>query len=362
MKKEYILFLLLVIVIFAGADFIEVRKGSQKNAKTVTLSVQFVKSTISAEGAVTAEDQAKLSFQTPGKLIYLPFKEGDTVYEGQTIASLDTYVLRQQLQLAANAYEATKNNTDQAIENYQAGIIEGQQRYSLDTSNKSGYAAIPEATVIYDAVQRIVDNDLLTQKSAQINVDLANYAVQLSGLTSPVNGIITHEDVTVPGVNVTTLTSFTVADPNTMVFRANIPAVSIYYVSEGATATLAIDGIQDKLQGTIVKIYPSKVTLQSGEEVYQADIASDQLKGMGKLEASGTAIINTNAKNVALVPAWTVLSGKYIWIDNNGVPVLKQVTTGQIHGNEIEITGGLSPSDNVLIDPKFVSSQKYQLL
>jgi hypothetical protein len=73
-------------------------------------------------------------------------------------------------------------------------------------------------------------------------------------------------------------------------------------------------------------------------------------------------MISTNSEHVALVPAWTVLGGKYIWIDNNGTPELRQVTAGKIHGSEIEITGGLSPDDQIIIDPKFIPSLKYQLL
>ena len=78
---------------------------------------------------------------------------------------------------------------------------------------------------------------------------------------------------------------------------------SMYYISEGSTVTLAINGVQNKLQGTVVKIYPSKVTLANGQSVYQADIASDDLKRQAKLDQSGTAIISTHAQHVALVPA-----------------------------------------------------------
>jgi hypothetical protein len=153
-----------------------------------------------------------------------------------------------------------------------------------------------------------------------------------------------------------------VADPDTIVFRANVPTGSIYYISEGSPAELAIDGVQNKIQGTIVKIYPSKVTLPSGQAVYQVDIAGDELKSQAKLDENGTAIISTGAQHVALVPAWTVLAGKYMWVDKGGSPKLIQVTAGKIHGNEIEITGGLTPQDKIIIDPKYISTRYYTIL
>ena len=147
-----------------------------------------------------------------------------------------------------------------------------------------------------------------------------------------------------------------------MVFRANIPTQNIYYISEGSSVSIAVDGIPDKLQGTVIKIYPSRVTLPSGETVYQVDIASDQLKKLAKLDETGTAIISTNSENVALVPAWTVLAGKYIWVNNTGTPELRQITAGKIHGEKIEILSGLTPDDKIITDPKFIPSLKYQLL
>ena len=83
---------------------------------------------------------------------------------------------------------------------------------------------------------------------------------------------------------------------------------------------------------------------------------------LAKLDATGTAIISTNSENIALVPAWTVLNGKYIWVNNDGNPVIKTVTVGKIHDNEIEIISGLSSDDKIIIDPKSIPSKIYQLL
>ncbi|MGD0523456.1 MAG: efflux RND transporter periplasmic adaptor subunit, partial [Candidatus Microgenomates bacterium] len=331
---------------------------SHPDSKLVTTtSVEFVSSVITADGSVTAQNQATLSFQTSGKLVYLPFKEGDKVFAGQTIAKLDTYALQRQLTAALNTYRATRDTFEQSQENAGDNILKTQ--ISPTYSNVNG---IDNSTAVNQAIQRIGDQSQASLDNSVVNVELANYALQLSTLTSPLGGIITHEPVTTPGINITPATAFTVADPDSMVFRANVLTQDIYYISEGSTVSIAVDGIQNKLDGTVVKIYPSKVTLSNGKSVYQIDIESDGLKKLAKLDQTGTAIINTNSENVALVPAWTVLAGKYIWIDNNGTPDLREVTAGKIHGNKIEITGGLTSTDKIIVDPKFISSLKYQLL
>lgn len=367
-KKKVIILIISILLIGIGI-FIYVEKRIPfispqflaEASKTVT--VKFVSSTITADGSITAQNQAKLNFQTGGKLVRLPFKEGDTVSYGQTIAQLDTYALQRQLTAALNTYRSTRDTFDQTQDNNKDNILKSQQMVQSNLIVWNGVSGpFDRDNVINDYVKRLVDQSQAALDNSVINVELANYALQLSTLTSPLNGIVIHEDVTVPGINITPLTTFTVADPDSMVFRANVQTESIYYVSVGSTVAMAVDGIKEKVNGTVMKIFPSKVTLSNGQSAYLVDIASDELKKLGKLDMTGRAIISTNAQNIALVPAWTVLGGKHIWVDNNGTPELKTVTTGKIHGNEIEVTSGLSPNDKILVNPKYIPSLKYQML
>jgi len=362
MKFKKIAFIVLAITLLVeGGIFLNMTVlSSAANRERNTMEAKKVSSVISADGAVTAQNQATLHFQIAGKLVSLPLKAGDNVSVGQTIAQLDSYALQKSLQLAANAYQITKNSTDQTNEYKQTGVLEGQQRLALDVSNRNSYQNSTEVQIIDDNVKKIVDNSLLAQNSAQIGVDLANYAVDLATLTSPLTGVVTHEDVTVSGVNVTTTTSFVVADPTSVVFRANISENDIDYVSLGAKAEIATAG--KRMQGTVVKVFPAKVTLANGQTVYQVDIQSDDLKGI-RLDQSGTAFIMSNARdNVTLVPMWTVLHGKHVWVSNNGETILREVTVGRVHGTDIEILGGLKDGDKVITDPKSISSKKYLLL
>jgi len=357
-RSKLILVFLIILLVVGGITLgyknLIVSSGLG-SGRTTTTSVRFVTSTIVADGAVTAENQATLSFQTSGKLVYLPFKEGDAISAGQTIAQLDTYALQRDLTLSLNAYRSTRDTFDQTQQNLQDNLLNSQV-----TSTYSN--AMDNITAVNDAIHRIADQAQAGLDNSVINVELANYALQLSKLTSPLKGIITHESVTTPGINITPATTFTVADPATMVFRANVPTQDIYYISEGSSVSVAIDGLQNKFDGTVTKIYPSKITLPSGEAVYQVDIESDKLKKIAKLDDTGTAIISTNSENVALVPAWTVLSGKYSWVDVGGTPELKEVTPGKIHGDEIEIINGLTPDDKIITDPEYIPSLKYTLL
>jgi len=364
MKKIYIFAVVGVLAILSLIGFILKRQYSTPPSQaqsTTTTSVQFVSSKISAEGSVIAQNQAILHFQIGGKLNWLPFKEGDSVKVGQTVASIDSYTIQKQLEAALNSFRSVRNTFDQTKDNVQDNVQKAQLTNPYDYYSKAGMGDTKESA-INDTIKRIVDQNQASLDNSVINVQIANNAFQLSTISSPINGILLHEDVKVVGLNITPTTSFIVADPSTTVFRANVSVNNINYIVLGSTAEVAIDGIQDKIIGTVVNIYPSKVTLANGQSVYQVDIQSDELLKLAKLDQTGTAMIKTNSETVALVPAWTVLEGKYIWIDRNGKPQLKTVRTGKIHGQEIEIISGLTSQDKIIINPEYIKSLFYKSL
>jgi len=370
-NKKFLGISIFSVLAIVGLIFVSVQLQHPANAAdSQSAQVKAVDSTVVADGVVTAQDQATLHFQTGGKLVSVPFKEGDKVYQGQTVAQLDTYDLQRQLTIALDTYKSTRDAFDQNQQNNQNSVSVNEQQATLKLAGAGSAANLDQpygtnstgTNFIDQAVQRIADESQQGLNTSVANVEITNYAMQMATLTSPLDGIVTHEDVDVAGQNVTPATSFVVADPTTNIFKANIPASDIDYITEGMNASIMLDGSNNKINGTIVKVYPSKVTLPTGESVYQVDIQSDQITASSKLDQGGTAIIMTNAENLTLVPAWTVLSGKYVWVENKGKVVLRTVTTGKVHGQQMEITGGLDSNDRVITDPKMIPSKEYPIL
>jgi RND family efflux transporter MFP subunit len=364
-NKELLRYIVATIfVVLIGIFTVIFFANAQQVPQTETANVQTVSQNLVETGNLQPQTQAILNFQIGGKLVYLPFKQGDTVSQGQTIASLDTYALQKQLQIAANSYQTSQNSANQALDNQQAGVAEGQQRTVLDTTNKNSYSSLPEDTIIYNNVKRIVDNATLAQNSAQINVDLANYTLSLASLTSPINGIVLREDVTTAGVNITPVTSFVIADPSSMVFAANVRQQDIDFISVGNKASVLLDSASGQyVDGVVDRIYPQQTTLSNGDQVYRVDIKINNLPTTAKFYQSGTVLIKSNFnQKVILVPSWTILSQNYVWVVVNGKPILKKVSIGNTINGQTEIWSGLSESDKVITNPKAIISNRYQVL
>jgi RND family efflux transporter MFP subunit len=356
-KPKNFLFVALIYAIsvgIIGGSLIVFKSHADEKAESI--AVRSVSSDILASGTVTAQNQATLHFQAGGKLASLPVKEGDTVKQGQTIASLDTYTLQKQLTSALNTYRSTRNSFDQSQQNQNNSVLQVQQSKTTFQDINAGRSYLD------DVAKRIVDQNQANLDNSVIQVELANYAIQLSTLTSPINGIVTHMDVTTPQVNVSPATSFVIQDPSSAVFRAYVAESDIDYVSVGSVVTIKLDN-EREFAGTVDKVSADKVTAADGSSAYEVDVTSPEMQAQSKIGQSGSVIIKSNTQsNVSLVPTWTVLNNGSVWVLEHGKAVLKPVTVGKTHGDMREITGGLDPDDQVILNPASIAAGKYPLL
>jgi multidrug efflux pump subunit AcrA (membrane-fusion protein) len=358
---RYVVITIFVVAIGIFAVTFLANAASPQKAETV--DVNSISEQILATGSIAAQNQAVLNFQIGGKLIYVPFKEGDQVYQGQTIAQLDASDLQRKLQLALNTYQSTRDSFDQTKDNSQTKVLQGSQQFVLDTQNKAGVSGQGETDIINNTVTRILDQNQANLNISVLNVQLANSAMQLSTLTSPINGIVLHEDVTTAGVNITPATSFVVADPNSMVFSANVRQQDIDFISVGNTVNVSLDAMKGQsMQGVVDKIYPQKIVLLNGDQVYRVDIKVNNLPSSVQFGQSGTVLIKSNFnQKVILVPSWTVLSDSNVWVSSNGKPVLKKINVGDTINGQTEVLGGLSDTDKVITNPESIISKLYSI-
>jgi membrane fusion protein, multidrug efflux system len=327
--------LISIIAIFGSLIFFKVSSA----AKTETLKVKSVDSVLQADGTVTPKNQAVLHFQTSGKLIYLPFKVGDHVFQGQIVAKLDTSKLEANLRQAQQNYVAAKAISDKYYDGRDSNAAESYD----DKIKRTGIDA--------------------TKNIAYDNVVKAQQDLTDATLISPIDGIILQEDVDTVNVNVTSATGFTIADPSSLVFRANVLENDIDFISVGNKTNISLGESSISIQGIVGKIYPDKVVSSTGQKVYLVDIETEKADQLNNIRQSGIALIQSNSKeNVKLIPTWTVLNHDQVWVLSNGKTILRNVTVGKIHGEMTEVLNGLEAQDEVITNPESIAANKYKIL
>jgi multidrug resistance efflux pump len=316
-----------------------------------------------ADGMVRSQNETTLHFALGGKLTYLPFKEGDHVEKGQTIAAVDTYVLQRQLTAALNAYRSTRDSFDQQNDNTADNYLNAQQAnpYPYNYWNLAGINGDSRNVSISNMIKRLDDQAQAGLDNSVIQVEIANYALSLASIQAPFSGVITHMDVGSPGVMIGATTGFTVVDTDAYVFRANVAENDINFIAENSPVTVQLTGNDQKFEGIVSKIYPDKVALPTGENVYQVEIESDGMAKVAKYRQDGNVLMkNKYERTVVLVPNWLVLSKQHIWVKENGKPVLKNVTIGNTFGENVEVFG--LTNEDVIVNPQGIVSTKYTIL
>ncbi len=302
--------------------------------KTLTEKVQKGKltQTISITGNVEAQNIASLTFKAGGTLVYLGAKEGDSVSAYQTIAVLDQ--------------RTVQKNLEQALINY------SEQRNTFDQTRDSNQNRTPDQA-LSDAMKRILQNNQYDLNKSIVSVELQDLAKQDSVITTPIAGIVTHEDARQTGLNITSLTTFTVVDPASLDFEMDADEADVGKIKNGDRISVVLDAYPDQtLYLSVDTIDFVSHTTSTGGTAFKvkAKLKSSDISKF-RIGMSGNAdIITFEINNVLSVPSSAILNGNKVYVLKNNKFEGRTVKTGLETDLRIEIQSGLSENDEVAID------------
>jgi len=290
---------------------------------------------VSASGTVQSENQIDLKFQTSGLLTWVGVKEGDRVQKWQAIASLDKRELQENLLKALRDYS--------------------KERWDFEEANKVTY----KDQIITDTIKRVLEKNQFDLDKAVADVEIKDLAIKLSTLVSPIAGIVIHIDIPVAGVNITPATAvFTIADPSTMKFVANVDEADIGKVRIGQKAEITLDAYPDeKIEGTVGKIAFASVTTKGGGTAYPVEIYLPENKDLQfKVGMNGDLEITiAGAKDVLSIPTESITekdNKKFVRIIQGRQIKQVEVKTGLVTETETQITEGLIGGETIIVRAK----------
>lgn len=329
-------FALVIILLIGGITFWSTRVTSQKTAASITTAkvkrADFVK-TITSSGKTKADKSVDLKFQTSGKLTWVGVKEGDTVKAYQAIAKLDTREVQKNLEKALRDYSNERNDFEESR----------QVTYGFK-----------KTTDVNDTIKRILEKNQWDLEKAVMDVELKHLAVEYATLVTPIAGIVTHMDTPVAGVNITPATAvFTVIDPTTIMFEANIDEIDTGSVSLGQSAKVTLDAFPDRiLEGTVSAIAFSAQTSAGGATVFPVRILLPNIPSL-RVGYNGDVAIEVERRPDALVVPVAGIrekdGTKYVYLKNGTSYKKVPVMTGPSSDDDITITDGLQPEDEIVI-------------
>lgn len=352
-KKLSMICGLVIIVIILGL-FFGIFKSSNANNQPTTVSVDTANlaSTITESGDVEAQNQANLTFLASGRIAYLGVKEKDQVKKGDILANLDITIASHSVTAANAQYRSAQSALNKVLDDIHlfqygnGGFANVGSANETQTQTTQRQQAEEAVNVAYD------------------NLQSAKKQLELQSIVAPFDGKVLSIQNISEGTNVspTSGSTITVVGGGELKFVANVLEQDINQIHEGLPVTIKLDAKKDlNLSGTVKNIAAGKTTLPDGRTVFKVDIQSSDLQTNIQAGQSGNIEISINQTG-ANVPSWTVLANKYIWVISGSKAVLKEVKVGTTVDSKTSIISGLSPNDQIILNPEIIAKNKYKLL
>lgn len=334
--QKYWKWIAVIVVSIVGIALWQQYSANQRSVASVsTAKVKrgtFIKS-ISSSGKTKADKSADLKFQTSGKLAWVGVKEGDMVKAGQVIATLDNREVQKNLEKALRTYSSERNDYEQTW------------RVTYDGKQPND--------AFNDTIKRILQKNQWDLDKAVLDVELQSLAVEFAALASPITGIVTHIDTPVAGVNITPASAvFSVADPKSLVFDANVDETEVGSLSMNQPAEIRLDAFSEStFSGKVSYISYASETSAGGATVFPVKIAFDEPQNL-RIGLNGDISIEVAREpDVLMVPIESIREdsdGTFVYRKTKTGYAKTRITTGQRNESSIVVTSGLSSGDTVV--------------
>jgi RND family efflux transporter MFP subunit len=323
-----------LILALGGYWYVTQNRQEEADYSVVKPEVRDIVQALSVSGRVDAERKAQLKFAGASRLTWVGVKEGDQVKKWQGIARVDTRTLQKQLAMAQNTHGKTFRSFENTLD-------------SVDYYSQSG---------LTESERRTAESAQLDISSSALNVEIADLAIQLSLLTSPIDGIVTRIDQPNVGATVMVTDIFEVIDPQSVYFAVVVDEEDIGSLAATQSAVIALDAYpEETVTSQVYRIGFTPTLSESGGTGYEAmlTLPVDNTGRRYKMGMNGDAeIILDRREQVLAVPVDALIEREgitYVEILKDKERERVEVGIGIDDGNWVEVTAGLTVSDQVVI-------------
>ncbi len=294
------------------------------NAVTLTLSPTTITDRINLPGVVEPWTRLSLMAKLNGSITEVVVDEGDRVKKGDILARIEDADFRIALERAAAAYDLAKAEYDRDKSIYDKGVI-------------------PTATM---------DTNRTKMQQAKADYQNAKLLLSRTTVTSPMDGIIRRMDAKV-GLQLS------IGDPIAEILETDrmkgvigIPESDVTAVRELENVELTVQALDDRVitgKKHFLSPAPENIARLYNLELEIENKDGEVLAGM----FVRADVVKKEIKDTLTVPFYSVISRndeQYVYVDEEGVAIKKNVRLGVMEKWMVQVTAGLEPGDRILVE------------
>ena len=212
-----------------------------------------------------------------------------------------------------------------------------------------------------------------TLRSAELNMDNLQEAMNNYTVTSPISGTIIEKNAKAGDALTAGADLCTIYDLSYLVMVINVDELQVSNVSVGQSVQVTADAVPDKTYtGTVTRV-SMKGSSNGGTTTYPVTVRIDETEGLRPGMNANAEIVIAEAKNALAVPNAAIVRGGYVLVTKdspsaaNADPEMEapdgyvyvDVKTGVSDDDYTEILDGITAEDTIAYDPNSVSDSYY---
>ena len=359
--KSFRSYFYFVTVLFAFAGLTACSKKTEQSSATPELvrgvhafsaTTQKLPETVDAVGTVRAIESSTLSSQVMGTVTNIAVREGDRVRAGQVLLSIDAAQLSSQADRAHAAALATGQQVA-AAESDATLAASTLKRFEMLKAQKS---VSPQE---FDEVQsrsQAAAARLAMVRSQEAEAKAAEAAARtMQGYTrirAPFDGIVIERKVDPGAMAMPGTPLLTVEKAAPLRLEVSVDESLLSSVRIGAGIAVVIDTLgASAVKGKVAQIVPA------ADPASRSFLVKIDLPSLPGLHSGmfGHAMLERGTADVLMIPRSAILArgsmqGVYV-IGQNQIASMRYISTGNSHGDQVEVLSGLSVGESVVDSP-----------
>ena len=352
-KSKYFIYALIVFIIIVAGYFVigSFTKSAIEVKLTTVIKQSPAKSNavLTASGYVVAQREASVSSKGTGVLEYLGVVEGDKVKRGQIIAKLDDRDIvaqldqaKSNLQLYQAQFKETENNYNREKELFDRGLSSQQDLDQAESNYKTLLANIDIAKAGIRVAEVALENMIIR---APFDGTVLTKNAEVGEIVAPFSASTTSRAAVV-----------TIADMTSLMVETDVSESNIEKIKQDSDCEIVLDAYPDKsYQGYVFKVVPtadrSKATVlvKVGFKNYDSRVLPEMSAKVSFLSEKKEG--DENQLPVLTIPLSAVdeVNGKKIvYLVKDGKAFQKEISTGRLLGNYVEIVSGLKEGNEII--------------
>ena len=316
-------------------------------------------------GTISAEGTASVVAMVSGNVEQVAVSVGDTVTAGDLLCRFDDESARLSLQNAQAAVSSAQESYNSAVANYGGAdlpLLQEQLRLAQDNYDDTlalleigaasqaevdqAHQTLLSAQAGVEAARASLNSAQAGIRSAQVGVESAQYQLSLYNLTAPISGVVEAVNVTENNFAASGTAAFVISNGSNKTVTFYVTDSVRQTLTPGQAVTVNYNG--QTYEGAVTEI-GGVVNAQVGQFQVKAviDGAQDLPDGLS-VELTTTAHRTADA---VLVPSDAMFfedGVAYVYVVQDGKAVRTDVTIGLYTADQIAVTAGLTPGNEVI--------------